>query len=782
MKKEFRLDMVHIANKYIGVLFTILGIITLELMCPRIYKIPTFFILLGTLTIFSIFKGRFLPGLISTAIILSYILYLHVSYDLDSSTVVSHIEMRTSNVAMMIMVVITAIMGFKYKFYYEKYKANQIYISQAEEISSIIISYTTIEGKFLKIPQKLCKILGYEDIELMEMSVWDITHPEDAKKEEKLINDIIIGERTTYNIDKRVLKRNGEVIEVFMNVSAVKDDDGSIMYLLNYIIDITENKRMEKEIITQLDFLNKLMDAIPNPIIIKNIDSDSISYNKAFEVFTKNETRETKISDFLEILGEDKISEIQEVANRAIEQNTPQQYNLVIDSLYKEDKNGKAKRYLFNIAPYTNMQGQVAGVIGSITDITHINKIEEELRRSQNKYKKLVQMSPDTVLINNGDKITFVNQSGVNLIGYDSPQEVIGKSIFEFVHKENMDIVYKQMERAEKELNVSGLPFELKLALGDGRTIDIEVINIGFMDENSVSIMSVIRDITERKKTEELKKTVEENARLLTEAIEYDRIKNEFFANISHELRTPLNVILGVLQLLIIYSDKEVGNLHNMDRYLNMMKQNCYRLLRLVNNLIDITKIDAGFFQMKLRNYDIVRIVEDITLSVADYVEEQGLTLEFDTNIEEKIIYCDPDQMERIILNLLSNSIKFTKAGGKISVFLDEIDDKIEMRIKDTGIGIPEDKLEYIFERFRQVDKSLTRDHEGSGIGLSLVKSLVEMHGGTINVISKEDYGTEFIIAIPEVRELNEAEEEIVVEDGGHIERIKVEFSDIYSI
>lgn len=165
-----------------------------------------------------------------------------------------------------------------------------------------------------------------------------------------------------------------------------------------------------------------------------------------------------------------------------------------------------------------------------------------------------------------------------------------------------------------------------------------------------------------------------------------------------------------------------------------------------------------------------------------DYAEEKGITLEFHTNVEEKIINCDPDQIERILLNLLSNSIKFTKPGGKISVFLYDKGGSIVIRVKDTGIGIPEDKQEFIFERFRQVDKSLTRDHEGSGIGLSLVKSLVEMHGGTINVISKEGIGSEFIIEMPVGEDLSYNLEESAAAEGVNIERIKVEFSDIYPI
>lgn len=536
-------------------------------------------------------------------------------------------------------------------------------------------------------------------------------------------------------------------------------------------------KKIEDEINVQLDCLQKLMDVIPNPIFIKNINEQTMTINKAFSNYFNKGKDEITLNDMYSMIDDNKIFELSQAYERAITLKQVQEYNLVING----SDGGNINIHL-SMAPYTDVHGKAIGVVGTATDITHISKIEEELRQSENKYKKLVQMAPDTVLIHNKDKIIFINELGVNLLGYNKAEEIIGESLFKFIYKDDIDIVKQQIEWAINNPNVSGSPFDLKIISEDGRTVDVEAINIAFTDGSNVSTMVVIRDITERKRTEELKKTIAENARLLTEAIEYDRIKNEFFANISHELRTPLNVILGVLQLLIIYSDKEAGNFRNVDRYLNMMKQNCYRLLRLVNNLIDITKIDAGFFQMKLRNYDVVRIVEDITLSVADYIEEQGLTLEFDTNMEERIIKCDPDQMERIILNLLSNSIKFTSPGGKISVFLDEVDDYIEIRIKDTGIGIPEDKLEFIFERFRQVDKSLTRDHEGSGIGLSLVKSLVEMHGGTINVTSQEDSGTEFIIKIPADKSLGQDEEETVITNGGHIERIKVEFSDIYSV
>jgi signal transduction histidine kinase len=214
------------------------------------------------------------------------------------------------------------------------------------------------------------------------------------------------------------------------------------------------------------------------------------------------------------------------------------------------------------------------------------------------------------------------------------------------------------------------------------------------------------------------------------------------------------------------------------------LKQNCYRLLRLINNLIDITKIDSGFMNINLRNCNIVSTVEDITLSVVDYVENKGINLIFDTEVEEKIMAIDPDKIERIILNLLSNAIKFTDSGANITVTIYDRGDNIIISVKDTGCGMPEDKLHTIFERFAQVDKLTARANKGSGIGLSLVKSLVEMHNGTISVESKVGEGSEFLITLP----VNVNPDETDMQDfintciqPSHVESINIEFSDIYS-
>ena len=281
-----------------------------------------------------------------------------------------------------------------------------------------------------------------------------------------------------------------------------------------------------------------------------------------------------------------------------------------------------------------------------------------------------------------------------------------------------------------------------------------------------------------------MKKDIEKNKKLLSDTLEFNSLIKEFFSNISHELRTPLNVILSALQVLKLDDKKNIYKdvSEKRSRYFDVMKQNCYRLLRLINNLIDISKVDSGYLKPNLKNGNIVSIVEDITLSVAEFIHDKGVEVIFDTNVEEKIIACDLDAVERIIMNLLSNAVKFTSSGDQITVEVRSEESYIYISVKDTGIGIPSDKLKVIFERFRQVDNSLSRSHEGSGIGLSLVKALVELHGGSIDVHSILGEGTEFIIKLP-VRKVNDSsgfDRNIIYQDN--TERIIIEFSDIYNL
>jgi len=288
-----------------------------------------------------------------------------------------------------------------------------------------------------------------------------------------------------------------------------------------------------------------------------------------------------------------------------------------------------------------------------------------------------------------------------------------------------------------------------------------------------------LKRISKSLETEVLKKDL-----LLEESDKYNKLKTQLFSTISHELKTPINIIYSSVQLLEkFHKDSSViGTAKAFLKYSKIMKQNCHRLIRLINNLIDMNKIEVGFFNLHLKNNNIIKVIEDITLSIVEYASLKDITVIFDTEIEEKITAFDAEKFERIMLNILSNSIKFTKPGGKIDVTIYDKNEHILISVKDTGIGIPQDMLEKIFNTFTQVDASFRRHAEGSGIGLSLVKSLVKMHEGEITVRSQLGIGSEFIIKLP--IKLMESESNVHKNKASDLnynaENTKIEFSDIY--
>ncbi|MCC3866850.1 ATP-binding protein [Terrisporobacter mayombei] len=287
--------------------------------------------------------------------------------------------------------------------------------------------------------------------------------------------------------------------------------------------------------------------------------------------------------------------------------------------------------------------------------------------------------------------------------------------------------------------------------------------------------VTAARDITKNLEIEREKRNLEE-------AVQLEIVKNEFFSNMSHEFRTPINILIGTMQLINKNIEQNNLDIENLKKHLNYIKQNSYRLLRLVNNLIDISKMDTGVYELRSSNQNIINVIEDITVSVADYTKDNKINLIFDTNVEELITCCDPDKIERIMLNLLSNAIKYTPENGYIEVDINATEKDVIISVKDTGTGIPDDKLDIIFDRFGQVDGSFNRMCEGSGIGLSLVKNLVEMHGGKINVTSKVNEGSKFTFNIPiKLKEENNKDYDFD-RKFKHVERCDIEFSDIYSV
>lgn len=450
----------------------------------------------------------------------------------------------------------------------------------------------------------------------------------------------------------------------------------------------------------------------------------------------------------------------------------------------KEVQSSNSKWYLLKYAPYRTNENVIQGVVISLIDITVRKEVESDLRWNKDRYEKLVELSPFAILIIKNGLIQFSNTEGLKLFQVKTLEQLAGKPMNKYIDIEMKlnNLEWDSLHRSENMV----IPQEDKIIRPDGSVIHVEIMTMSMNNYEDSSKFVIFRDITYRKLAEQLREDNARDKHLLEEVRIFDSLKNDFFSNLSHELRTPLNVIMSTLQLLESMNKKKPlkDSDGNVKKYMGIMKQNCFRQLRLINNMIDITKIDSGFYKVNLQNHDIVNTVENITLSVSEYIRAKSIDLVFDTDIEEKIIACDQDNIERILLNLLSNAVKFTSEGGSIFVNIYDKEDHILISVKDTGIGIPEEKLSIIFDRFRQVDKSLTRNHEGSGIGLSLVKSLVELHGGDILANSKLGTGSDFIIKLPVKTVAEEPSDKVpnMNQPNNNVEKINLEFSDIYNL
>ncbi|WFD09991.1 sensor histidine kinase [Tepidibacter hydrothermalis] len=431
--------------------------------------------------------------------------------------------------------------------------------------------------------------------------------------------------------------------------------------------------------------------------------------------------------------------------------------------------------------------GRIIKFMGTYTDITEMKESQIELKQSEEKFKALFHNAGDAIALiqldnNCINKYIEVNKSACERLGY-TKEELLNMTPYDI----RDDKSYNKYKEALMKLNeLRRITYETIHVTKNGTKIPVEINWHLFDFDSKKVILSIARDITQRKEAnDKLLKIIEENEELLEKTIHHDRIKTEFFCNMSHEFKTPLNVILGTIQLLNTYKNDDCIKIkpEKFNKYINMANQNCLRLLRLINNIMDITKLEYDSFEIKYRNYNIIYIIESITQSVVEFAKLNGIDIIFDTDLEEKIILCDADIIERIILNILSNSIKNTDKGGCIWVNIYNDNEGILITIKDDGIGIPKDKIETIFDRFTQVDGSLKRKHEGSGVGLSLVKSLVEKHNGHIWVTSEVGIGTQTFIRFPYNNCNNNYEiEEECSYNNNLVEKINIEFSDIYSL
>lgn len=405
------------------------------------------------------------------------------------------------------------------------------------------------------------------------------------------------------------------------------------------------------------------------------------------------------------------------------------------------------------------------------TEITEEFSANEKLRINKKKLSGITDNITELIATFNLDgEIEYINSAGLKILN-TTLDDVKGVRYEEFL--DNKITFLREFIKAKSEESA------------------LIVHNVHYKDSKPVEVESIVRKLLDEDKkvkgyiivsrSTKMKKEFERIRLKYEEIKEYDKIRTEFFANLSHEVRTPINIIYSTIQLLNKEKNNGIEAIANYYiKYEKTISQNCLRILRLVNNIIDLSRYDAGFFKPNFKNYDIVSVVEDTTMSTIPFCKNKDINLMFDTDVEELFVKLDATQLERVVLNLVANAVKFTPRGGDILVLLSVNKYFVDIRIKDSGPGIEKDMQEFIFERFVQTDKSLKRKQEGSGIGLAIVKSIVNLHEGIVKVEESNERGTTIIVRIPNVTIEGECEENNMIEGSSLNEKAEIEFSDIY--
>lgn len=356
-----------------------------------------------------------------------------------------------------------------------------------------------------------------------------------------------------------------------------------------------------------------------------------------------------------------------------------------------------------------------------------LEEVSKGLKDYKHRYEKVLMYIPDGVIVSEDGKIVFVNKKIKEYFNIENNDSILGKTIEELVDESEKECV-KNLNDISNPLQYLNLKYNFNNTEFYG-----EQTTILKNRNNKILNISIIKNMEDKIKLAKIKEELEYNKTK-------EEIKDQVLANISHDFKTPINVIYSTVQMQDLnIKNRNYGNLLEFN---NIIKQNCNRMIRLTNNFIDSIKLESDIINVNLKYVNIVNLVEEITLSVLNYAEDKNIELVFDTEQEEIYSLIDTDLMEKIMLNILSNSIKYNKKNGHIDVNIKDTEQLIIISIKDTGVGIPKEKLKNIFERFERADRSTIKTSEGSGIGLSIVKQMVEALNGTIDISSVENKGT----------------------------------------
>ncbi|MHC5768190.1 MAG: PAS domain S-box protein [Nostoc sp.] len=536
------------------------------------------------------------------------------------------------------------------------------------------------------------------------------------------------------------------------------DKQGNSKYFLNNLVgivengllvrawgtqrDITEHKQAEAALRQREDELRLITNAVPAKISYVDSQQRYRFNNKEYEDWFGIPTSEIYGKHIREIVGESVYQSILPYIEAVLSGEK------VTYETQVPDKDGTNHYLNITYVPQFSHQGKVEGFVALITDITLHKLAEASLKQSEKRLKTLtekVRVIPWEVNATTGN-FTYVGPQTVEILGYPLSDWYTDNFWAKNMHPEDQEWAIQYCQ--ESSLSLNNYEFEYRMLAADGRVVWLyDIVNV-VRDENGPQLLhGFMIDISDRKQAEQEREELlkrEQAARADAETA--NRMKDEFLATLSHELRTPLNAILGWTQLLRTRKFDQATT----GRALETIERNTRSLTQLIEDVLDVSRIIRGTLHLSTDRVEIVPLVEAAidTVYPAAQAKEISIKCRFDPKVE--VVVGDANRLQQVVWNLLSNAVKFTPKGGRVDVQLECIESCVQIRVSDTGAGIAAEFLPHVFERFRQADSSSTRSHGGLGLGLAIVRHLVELHGGTVSAESPGiGQGATFVVSLP---------------------------------
>ena len=580
------------------------------------------------------------------------------------------------------------------------------------------------DGNILDANETFALRMGKNLQECLEANVYDLL-PADiaALRREKAEETLRTG--TPHSFED---ERNGRVLRHTIYPS--RSPEGEINRLLIVAEDISDFRRTELELRESERMFRSITEQISEVVFVNNSIGEVSYVSPIVEKITGYKPEELIGHVFFEYLAEEEIPRAIAIFTDAMSR---QLTNQIVELTYRK-KNGSLFQAEIH-SQYFNDNGS-SGVIGLLRDISERKLLENQLV----KLSTAVEQSPAVVVITDPlGNVEYVNPMFTLLTGY-SAEEINGKNLRIL----QSGLMQKEVYEELWQTILSGVIWrgEFQNRKKNGELFCETAVISAIVDKNGVitGFVAVKEDVTEQKTY------LAELIAAKEKAEESDRLKSAFLANISHEIRTPMNGILGFSELLketLLSGEEQSG-------YIDLIQESGKRMLNLINDLIDISRIEAGETRVHLCETSVNNLLCDLNDFFKPEADKKGLHLHCSAGVpdNESIIKTDSAKLNQILCNLIQNALKFTRSGG-VDIGYTKKDDHLEFYVIDTGIGIPVDMKEKIFDRFHQLNNSLTRNYEGAGLGLSISQAYAEMMGGSIRVESVMGAGSTFSFTIP---------------------------------